>query len=290
MFRLLKMFIKHEYRDLSSNTTKVFAYAFLAFIGLFVLFIAGSFIMMLARHAPEQAIPIINEYGLLLLSLVLLIFTIPLVFNRLFSESDLELLFTLPVKVKDIFWAKFLLNLLGIPIIAYLFAVFCLTVFGVSAGASIYYYPISYIVTFFFTILGVSLAYLINLLLIQLIPPTKAKELFTAVSALAGITFYLGFQLLNGSFFSLDENMEWGQLAGIPEWLPMHWGAVVLTDSLLGEWQLKTVIMLIFLIILTLFIFWISSILVERALLTGWVNLSESSGRKKKNEKKKIKK
>ncbi|WP_413378877.1 putative ABC transporter permease subunit [Alkalihalobacillus sp. 1P02AB] len=285
MFRLLKMFIKHEYRDLSSNTAKAFAYAFLALIGLFVLFMAGSFMMMLARHAPEQAIQIINEYGLLLLSLVLLIFTIPLVFNRLFSDSDLELLFTLPIKVKDIFWAKFLLNLLGVPIIAYGFAVFCLTVFGVSAGASFFYYPISYIVTFFFIILSISLAYLINLLLIQLIPPTKAKELLTAVSALTGIIFYLGFQLLNVNFFSHDGNMDWNQLAGIPEWLPMHWGAVIITDSILGEWQMQTVIMLLFLIILTLFIFWISSILVEKALLTGWVNLSESSGRKKKNQK-----
>src|SRR5690606_19739210 len=98
------------------------------------------------------------------------------VFKNLYGTNDLAFLFTLPIKTKSIYWVKFLQSFLGVPGILWVVSIVLIMVFGMASQASFIFYPVAIIVSLLIMLLGLSVAYLINLMLIQIIPVHRAKE------------------------------------------------------------------------------------------------------------------
>src|SRR5690606_18725495 len=115
---------------------------------------------------------------------------LPQVFKGLYSGSDLELLFTMPIPTKNIFWVKFIQSFFGTPI--YIYSIFSvpIIVYGVAIKASFLYFIVALIVLLAVAIIGLSLIFLLNLLLIQFLPPGRANEFMTIMSFLSGILVY----------------------------------------------------------------------------------------------------
>src|SRR5699024_12458092 len=86
------------------------------------------------------------SYGSLILIGALILLGLPYVFKNLYASADLELLFTMPIPTRIVFWVKYsqsflqvclpILFFLGLPIIGY----------GVTTGVHFLYYPVLLIV------------------------------------------------------------------------------------------------------------------------------------------------
>src|SRR5690625_7084622 len=69
----------------------------------------------------------------------------------------------MPIPTRNIFWMKYLQSYIGIPLLAYVFFVIPLFVYGIVTGASSLYYPVMLVTLLAVTIIGLSIAYLFNL-------------------------------------------------------------------------------------------------------------------------------
>lgn len=133
--------------------------------------------------------------------------------------------------------------------------------------------------------IGLSIAYLLNLVVIQLIPARRANELMTAMTFLSGLFVYLIFMLPQiSNNRSLSESLMAG-LPVLPDWVPVSWGSDALIQAANGSMSffLPMILLILFAGVLIL----LTTTLVEKGFRTGWVRLSEGSGKKKKRKPKK---
>ena len=84
-------------------------------------------------------------------------------------------------------------------------------------------------------VIGLSLCYLLNLILVQLIPAQRANELMTAMSALSGVIVYVLFQLPNFSSNGAPFEKAIAGLPLFPTWTPFHWASIAITSSAKGS-------------------------------------------------------
>lgn len=259
-------------------------------IAIFASSVAGIFVTILlctgtaavAYTIPKESLSTIFAYAFSGLLAFNILFGVPQVFKNLYGTNDLAFLFTLPIKTRSIYWVKFIQSFIGVPGIIWIFSVILLTVFGIAGQASGFFFPVAYIVSLLITLIGMSITYLLNLILIQIIPVHRAKELMTVMSALAGIIVYVLFQLPNLLVRNqVDENMMNG-MPQMPKWIPLEWGGRSLYESFLGTNGF--ILPMFILIILTVFLLFLSSSLVEKGFRTGWIKMNEGSRPKKKRK------
>src|SRR5690625_273725 len=123
----------------------------------------------------------------------------------------------------------------GGPFLAFIFLCVPLHVYGLATNASLLFYPVVLFVLLAVTTIGLSVAYLLNLILIQIVPASRANELVTVMSVLSGLIVYLMFMLPN---LMNDEPMTEAFLTNIPllpGWVPFSWASVSLIESLNGS-------------------------------------------------------
>src|SRR5699024_3038259 len=181
---------------------------------------------------------------------------------------------------RKIFWVKYLQSLLGVPLFCFVFLLVPLVVYGIADGANILFYPVLIMTLIAVIAIGLSIAYLFNLGLIQIIPASRANEFMTVMSALSGLFVYF---LLMIPRFANDSSLLDLLLAGVtlfPKWVPVTWGSDTITAAARGsmDFLLPLVLLLVFSIVLVL----LASSLVEKGFRTGWIRLSEGGTKKKK--------
>src|SRR5699024_4468436 len=138
-----------------------------------------------------------------------------------------------PIKTRHIFWLKYLKTFVFVPLFTILLFIVPLTVYGIASGASLFYYPVVLIVLTAVSLIGLSIAFLLNLLLVQIIPAHRANEFVTVVSFLSGILTY--FLIMSPSMRNDGDLLE-SIVTGLPifpKWIPLTWGseAVVYATS-----------------------------------------------------------
>lgn len=211
------------------------------------------------------------------------VFGVPQVFQQLFSATDLQSLFTMPISTRSIFLVKYAKSFFGLPVMIWLLMLVPLIGFGIGAGYSWLYYPVLFLVSAGITVIAVSVTYLINLGLVQVLPANRLKELMTVMGFLLMMLIYAVFQIPNfisGSGFSPQDLTSFGEM---PIWLPTTFGAEGIGMAAQGEFGawLPTVLVLL----VAVFFAVLASSLVERGFRRGWIRLSE--GRRKKVKQKK---
>lgn len=267
------------------DQTKILYLSVISTFGLLALCLLIFGARVLGHFAsPQEAAPVLSLFFLAGIAAILL-FGIPQVFRDLFSASDLELLFTLPIPTRSIFWVKYAQSFLGIAGGVWIFTFIPLIVYGIGAGCFWLYYPAVFFVSAGLTVTAVSITYLFNLGLIQILPTSRAKELMTVMSALAGLAIYTMFQIPN--LAAQNGNLSFEDLtsfSGLPAWLPTSLAAVGLTRA--GNGDVSALLPTALVVLIAVFLAFLSSTLVERGFRTGWIRLSEG-GKKKKTGRKK---
>lgn len=269
---------KNQIRTAPDSTKIAIVFAAIGAIVVTILLSVAAF--ALAITMPKQSLATIFTFGFSILLAFNILFGVPQVFKNLYGTNDLAFLFTLPIKTTSIYWVKFLQSFIGIPGFLLLNSIIILSVFGIASKAHVLFYPIAYIAALSITLIGMSIAYLLNLILIQLIPVHRAKELMAAMSALAGMFGYVLFQLPN-LLNKKDVRSDFiNDLPQVPNWLPMEWGGRSLIEALTGS--IGFILPLTLLTLLSALMLYLSSVLVEKGFRTGWIRMNEGNRPKKK--------
>lgn len=281
--KLLKTQWKMFFNGMKSKGMKGQAGLIISIIVIGILaFFLSQLTWEIAGSIPIPIIEVVFPYIFLMSIGMILLIGVPQVFKNLYSEGDLSFLFTLPIPTRKIFWAKYIQSFIGIPLIVFAVTMIPAIIFGIRTGASLTYYPVVLIILFSNVVIGMSLAYLLNLGLIQVLPPKRANELMTVMSALTGLLIYFLFQVPNLFLRdSINQDMV-GQLPSFPSWVPLSWGGDAITSVLVGGTGF--ILPTVFSALVALFLAVLASTLVERGFRTGWIRLSEGSGRKKKKK------
>ncbi|WP_102275457.1 putative ABC transporter permease subunit [Cytobacillus massiliigabonensis] len=276
---------KKQIRTAPDSTKIAIVFASIGALIVTVFFSIAAF--AIAMTLPQESIGPMFAFGFSVLLAFNILFGVPQVFKNLYGTNDLAFLFTLPIKTSSIYWVKFLQSFIGVPGILLFISTIILTVFGIGSKSSILFFPIAYIVALFITLIGMSISYLLNLVLIQLIPVHRAKELMAAMSAIAGMFGYVLFQLPNILNNNDAQSDVFYDLPQVPNWLPMEWGGRSLIEAIAGSFEF--ILPLTLLALLSALMLYLSSVLVEKGFRTGWIRMNEGNRPKKKRKGKKIK-
>lgn len=175
-------------------------------------------------------------------------------------------------------------SFLGIPLLAFLLLSIPLFVYGIATKVNLLFYPVVIFVLSAVTVIGLSIAYLLNLVLIQIVPASRANEFMTVMSVLSGIFVYLLFMFPN---LANDEPLSEVLLSNVPllpKWVPFSWGSLAIVESTGGSMGFLLPLVILLLLAGVFIILTIS--FVEKGFRTGWIRLSEGSSRKKRKRKK----
>ncbi|MBG9814260.1 hypothetical protein ABD68_22600 [Bacillus endophyticus] len=284
---MMKEMLKVQQRTLfnsirSQGAKGAFTYGISALFILVLMLILARLTWSLASNLPDGLFESFLPYILLAMFSFILLMGIPQVFKNLYSANDLQFLFTMPIPTKTIFWVKYIQSIVGVPLLVFLLFFIPALTFGIHGNVTILFYFVAFVVGAGIVLIGLSIAYLFNLGLIQIVPPSRANELMTVMSALSGLLVYALFQLpnlLNDS--SRGANMI--ESYQFPNWTPMSLGGEALFQARVGS--IDFLLPLFFLLLQAIIFFFLSSLLVEKGFRTGWIRLSEGPRKKKKSKK-----
>lgn len=226
----------------------------------------------------------ILSYGVLVATAMIILLSLPQVFKHLYAATDLNLLFTMPIPTRHIFWVKYIQSFVGVPLFIFIFFTIPLIVYGCATSAHFLYYPVVLLLVFAVAILGLSLAYLINLVIVQIVPASRANEFMMVMSFLSGIIIY--FMYLLPTIVN-DQPISELLLAGLPlfpKWVPVHWVGTAIVEASSGSFGFYLPFILFILLVIVLAL--LASSLVEKGFRTGWIRLSEGGQKKKKKRSK----
>lgn len=252
-------------------------------VGVLLFFLSRG-VLAVGESITEPVLLGILGYGFLVSIVFIILLSVPQVFKHLYAATDLGLLFTLPIPTRHIFWIKYLQSFIGLPLLIFVFLTVPLVIYGILVDASLIFYPVSFFVLLALMVIALSLAYLINLVLIQIVPASKVNELLMPiVSVVAGLFGYITVMIPN---MANEGSIVDSLLAGLPlfpDWVPVTWASYAIVYAMNGT----TDLLLPFILVMVLAILMVSvtSVLVEKGFRTGWIRLSEGGGKKKKKQK-----
>src|SRR5690625_4676906 len=281
---MMKILLKNQLKILM-NTIRTQRWqntiGFIVVIGIvgFALYWLSIFVWLISGQVTPSILENLLAFSFLTLIGLIILMGLPQVFKSLYSGSDLEMLFTMPIPTRYIFWVRYIQSYFGTPLFAYIMLAVPMIIFGLAVKAPFLYFITALLALFAVTIIGLSVIFLLNLLLIQVMPPSRANEFITVVSVLSGIIVYLIIILPN---MSGDESMTDRILSGLPalpKWVPVSWGSSAISQAFQGE--LAAFLPLAMLLLLAIILMILATMLVERGFRTGWIRLSERSSKKR---------
>ncbi|WP_339285719.1 hypothetical protein [Oceanobacillus sp. FSL K6-3682] len=287
---MMKKLIKNQQRIFvntlkSQDLKNYFAYLVIFAVLAVLLFLFSQTIWRIAGSLTEPMLAGIFSYSMLMIIGMVILIGMPQVFKHMYSATDLEFLFTFPIKTRHIFLMKYIQSFIGTPLFAVFFFLIPFTAYGVASGASFLYYFVLLLVLLATSIIGLSIAYLLNLIVIQIVPASRANEFMTAMSFLSGLFVYLIFMLPQiSSGRSLTDSLMAG-LPVLPDWVPVSWGSDAIISAANGS--MGFFLPMILFILLTAVPVLLTTMLVEKGFRTGWIRMSEGSRKKKKRKPKK---
>lgn len=285
---MMKVLLKNELKSVfntvrTSKKSNMIGYiAALIVVGVF-LTLASIGMWKMSHALTEPIFAGLLSTGTLAIIGFILLLGVPQIFKDLYATGDLELLFTLPIKTKHIFWVKYLKSFGGVPLLAFVFFIVPLLTYGVAEQVHLLYYPVVILTMVAVLVIGLSIAYLFNLILIQVVPASRANEFLTMMSFFSGLLVYLLFMLPNILNDQSMSEMILAELPLFPDWLPMTWVSHAIVDASNGS--IGFILPFFLIILLSIISVLIATSLVEKGFRTGWIRLSEGSVKKKKKSK-----
>lgn len=282
---MMKILLRNQRRIIvntirSQRGKNLVSYGVLTLFMFFILYWVSRGIWALSDQITPEILTGLLSYGSLVAMAMVILMGLPQVFKHLYAATDLNLLFTMPIPTRNIFWMKYIQSFIGIPLFVFVFVTIPLVVYGIASGAHFLYYPVLLFTIFAVTILGLSITYLINLIIVQIVPASRANEFMMAMSFLSGILIYLMYMLPT---LINDEPISELLLQGLPlfpDWVPVTWVGAAITEAASGS--LSFLVPFALFILLVIIFAFIATSLVEKGFRTGWIRLSEGGKKKKK--------
>ncbi|MDZ7340310.1 MAG: hypothetical protein ONB27_03065 [candidate division KSB1 bacterium] len=169
--------------------------------------------------------------------------------HYLFIASDLPLLITSPLSSDTIFTFKLLEAIIANSTFFLFMGLPTCIVFGYVNRSPWYYYPLMGIDVLLFLSIPVAISFLGALILVRLLPASRAKELSIILLAVITLAIWLTMQLIRGSIFdqqspdfqpALIESMQRLSKNSMLQLLPGTWAAQILagiaTNRLQALW------------------------------------------------------
>jgi len=286
---MMKILLKNQWKIMINTIStqpgrNIAGFSVGSIILVIMLYLLSSAIWAVSSLLDHTLVESALTFGFLAVIGIIILLGVPQVFKYLYSGSDLEMLFTMPIPTRHIFWIKYIQNFVGIPLFAFVFLAVPMTVYGIATNASVLYYPVAFISLLAITIIGLSIAYLFNLIIIQIVPASRANEFMTVMSFLSGILVYFMFMLPNMTNEDFTTEHVLSGLPILPKWVPVSWASVAIVRATTGS--LSFILPLALLLLLTVIMMVITTSLVEKGFRTGYIRLSEGSGKKRKRRKK----
>lgn len=134
---MIKVLLKNQRRIFvntlkSQNLKNYFAYLFVFAVLAVLLFFVSQEIWNIAGSVTEPILDGIFSFSLLMIIGMIILIGMPEVFKHLYSATDLEFLFTMPIKTRQIFIMKYMQSFIGTPLTVFLFLLVPLTAYGVQ--------------------------------------------------------------------------------------------------------------------------------------------------------------
>jgi ABC-2 type transport system permease protein len=220
------------------------AIAFLALAVMFVSFSIG--IYEFAKMNPETGekfidyLTALSFHGMFLFmcfwGLSMAVFTI-------FFSNDLDLLLTLPLKPRHIYFYKIIEATFLNVRISMLFLIPILIILGLYYRASIAYYVMAVLAAIFLTAIPGAIGIIIASLLSRKIPKARLKGMLTVVGSLIGVALWAGFNRFSSRFSSHTVEFKpavakMAALVSSPliKWLPSGWAYKATAGAAQSNW------------------------------------------------------
>lgn len=267
----------------SQSGKNLVSYGVLVLVMGIILYWVSKGIWYMSDQITPAIFTGITSYGALVAMAFIILLSLPQVFKHLYAATDLNLLFTMPIPTRHIFWVKYIQSFIGVPLFVCIFFTIPLIIYGVATSAHVIYYPVVLLTVLAVSVMGLSVAYLINLVIIQIVPASRANEFMTVMSFLSGIIIYIMYML---PMMLNDEPASALILSGLPlfpKWVPVDWVGTAIVEASTGSYAFVIPFLLFLLLVIVLALF--ATSLVEKGFRTGWIRLSEGSKKKKKKRK-----
>jgi len=121
--------------------------------------------------------------------------------HYLFISSDLPLLMVSPISNNTIFTFKLIEAMFANSTLFFFMGIPIFIAYGIFSQAHWYYYPLMLINGIFFLAIPISIAFLIALLIVRIIPPQRAREFMAILLGIVSFGIWLVLQIVRASTF-----------------------------------------------------------------------------------------
>jgi ABC-2 type transport system permease protein len=244
---LIKTRVK-TFLNLLKDSRRVRFAAIIIFALLLFGYVIAGFLAKILRMAaanPElgnkviESVVALSIHGVFLLTCF---YGLSYAVYSVFFGRELELLFSLPFKRRDVFLFKVLEAAFFNSRISLIFAMPALVVMGIYHDAGFYYYVIVILLIMILTAIPGSLGIIAASFLARKVPRSKLRNALAVISALVGLSVWGGFNIFSRSFsgdFSGGPGLNNIIYTGInPVWsyFPSGWASTAAIAVARGEW------------------------------------------------------
>lgn len=186
--------------------------AILSFIG--IIFWSGIFFIFYRVLAYFQGIEILGDFlAAKLLSMVFLVFFSILIFSNIitslstyFLSDDLQLIFSFPVSLGEIFLTKMVETTFNSSWMVLLFGLPIFLAYGIIYHAPLIFYGLCFVVFIPFLIIASCIGVFITMILVNFFPARRARDILFLLSILFIVSLYLLFRFLKPETLVNPEN------------------------------------------------------------------------------------
>ncbi|RLA94770.1 MAG: hypothetical protein DRG25_01790 [Deltaproteobacteria bacterium] len=201
-----------KHRARSSITKEAIKPAILSFIG--IIFWSGIFFIFYRVLAYFQGIEILGDFlAAKLLSMVFLVFFSILIFSNIitslstyFLSDDLQLIFSFPVSLGEIFLTKMVETTFNSSWMVLLFGLPIFLAYGIIYHAPLIFYGLCFVVFIPFLIIASCIGVFISMILVNFFPARRTRDILFLLSILFIVFLYLLFRFLKPETLVNPEN------------------------------------------------------------------------------------
>ena len=276
--------IKNRLKNLGTKEKIRFLFSLIIALGFWFTIFFFSYKLILYLNNIE----IIGEILLRkLLSMVFITFFAMLIFSNiittistLYLSKDLPFLFSSPLALSYIFFAKYVETTFSSSWMVLFFGSPFFVAFGMAKGAGIIYYLwlIPVIISFIFVTSGIGV--IICMVLVRIFPANKTKNIFLFLSIGFTVALYLLFRFLQPeklvnpeSFHILVDYLSMLKTPSSPL-LPSRWAEEAIVSFIHSHWQ-DAIFYLMMLFSSALFFTMIAELLANQIYIKGWAKSQE---------------
>lgn len=260
-------------------------FAFLPMVWGFVTMAAASYDSL----AQMGQAGLIIELGALASCLIVFVFGIFYVMSTFYFSSDVEKLLPLPLKPSMILGAKFCIVLVYEYLTELVFLLPIMITFGIKSGAGIVYYLFSIIVFLILPVIPLIIVSLISMVIMRFTPFVKNKDAFNMLAGIFGLALALGFNVVFQKFGAsspnpdqMVQNLMSGNNSMVGIMSKVFPTAKLAVNGLVFSGELKGVINILLLIVITIALIALFIIIGETLYFKGVIGISQATARRKK--------